>query len=356
MIRVPICGIVALLVTARLAGPAGADDGFARDVTRTADGVHYTVAFRDAQANTHRLGFTFPEGVYAEGKTGLPPVDPDRVRERINKPVEAYVAARRKKWRRALTARLNALDRRLPEHIRIRHSFGADGLSWSLKSRQASREELEAIADRIKDRIAAVSERILDGAEADIKRYAEQVRDDVYNDYYYVRDAELDLLRVDYRRVARQAAPRLVPLARALAAEAGGDARARTALALAFLQGIPYDRLTGRDAAEGTGFATPVEMLHHNKGDCDSKATALAALMRRLVPEVRTAMILLPGHAVFAADVETREGDRVIRLRGEKFVLMEPAGPARVPVGTIADSSREAFEDREIQSIVWLTG
>ncbi len=349
---------VLVVVLAALAPtrPAAAGGQIARDVAATAEGVRYTITFRDADAGTHRLRFTFAEQAYAAGKRGLPPVDSEDVRERINKPVEAYVAERRRKWREAITARLNALDRRLPDHIEIRHSFGADGLSWSLKSRRASRDELEDLGDRIKDRIEAVSERILDGAEADIERYAKRVRDDVYNDYYYVRDPELDLLRVDYRRVAQQAAPRLEPLARAIAARAGSVARDRMALALAFLQTIPYDRLTGRDAAEGTGFATPVEMLHHNKGDCDSKATALAALMRRLAPEVRTAMILLPGHAVLAADVETREGDRVIRLRGDKFVLMEPAGPARIPMGTVADSSLEAFNEREIQSVVWLTG
>ena len=357
MMRTPPLGAVLLGLAMLAAQPGAAAAGqLERDVVRTGDGVRYTVVFRDARDRRQRLHFTFPVERYAEGKRGLPPVRSEDVRERINEPVQAYVAERRTKWRDALRRRLDKLDRRLPEHIAIRYSFGADGLSWSLKSRRASKAELEDIAARIEDRIEAVSDRILDGAEADIERYAEQVRDNVYNDLYYVRDRELDVLRVDYRRVAQQAAPRLAPLARAIAQRAGSGARERLALALAFLQTIPYDRLTGRDAAEGTGFATPLEMLHHNRGDCDSKATALAALMRRLAPEVRTAMVLLPGHAVLAADVATREGDRVIRLRGDKFVLMEPAGPARIPVGTVADSSLAAFNDREIQSIVWLTG
>jgi hypothetical protein len=327
-----------------------------REVVRTSDGVRFTIAFRDSRDRAHRLNFALPAHSYAEGKHGLPPVDSEAVEARINEPVEAYVAKRRARWRETLRRRLDRIRRGLPDHIAIEHSFDGGDLSWSLKSREASRDELRAIADRIKDQIQAVSERILDSARDDVERYAKKVRDDVYNELYYVRDPELDLLRVDYRRVAKEAAHRLRPLAEAIAARAGQSARKRLTLSLALLQTIPYDRLTDRDVADGTGFATPVEMLHLNRGDCDSKATALAALMRTLAPEVRTAMILLPGHAVLAADIPTEPGDRVIELRGEKFVLMEPAGPARTPVGEIADSSLEAFKDAGAQSIVWLTG
>ena len=352
-VQIPVAILVGLV--AAMAVPASADQ-IGRDVVRTQDGVRFTIAFRDSRDRAHRLKFAFPAHSYAEGKDGLPPVDSEAVEARINEPVQSYVAKRRARWRQVLRKRLDRIRRGLPDHITIEHSFDGGNLSWSLKSREASRDELRALADRIKDRIQDVSERILDSARDDVERYAKKVRDDVYNDLYYIRDPELDLLRVDYRRVAKEAADRLRPLADAIAGRTGQDARARLTLALAMLQTIPYDRLTDRDVADGTGFATPIEMLHLNRGDCDSKATALAALMRTLAPEVRTAMILLPGHAVLAADIPTEPGDRVIELRGEKFVLMEPAGPARTPVGEIADSSLEAFKDEGVQSIVWLTG
>lgn len=355
MIRVQTLGLILGVLAASMAGPtvAGQID---REVVRTHDGVRFTIAFRDSRDQPHRLKFAFPARSYAAGKDGLPPVDSEAVKERINEPVEAYVAKRRARWREALRRRLDRIRRGLPDHIRIEHTFDDGDLSWSLKSREAARDELKAIADRIKTRIQAVSERILDGARDDVERYAKKVRDEVYNDLYYVRDPQLDLLRVDYRRVAKEAADRLRPLARAIGERAGQSARKRLTLALALLQTIPYDRLTDRDVADGTGFATPIEMLHLNRGDCDSKATALAALMQTLAPEMRTAMILLPGHAVLAADIPTEPGDRVIELRGEKFVLMEPAGPARTPVGEIAESSLDAFKDEGAQSIVWLTG
>jgi transglutaminase-like putative cysteine protease len=355
MIRVQTLAAIVALVAAMPANPGMADQ-LDREVVRTHDGVRFTIAFRDSRDRTHRVTFAVPARSFAEGKDGLPPVDSEAVRERINKPVEAYVAKRRARWREAMRRRLDRIRRGLPEHITIEHSFDGGDLSWSLKSREARRDELRAIADRIKDQIEAVSERILDRARDEVERYAAKVRDDVYNQLYYVRDPQLDLLRVDYRRVAKEAAQRLRPLARAIAAQAGQSARQRLTLALALLQTIPYDRLTDRDVADGTGFATPIEMLHLNRGDCDSKATALAALMRTLAPEVRTAMILLPGHAVLAAEIPTEPGDRVIELRDDKFVLMEPAGPARTPVGEIADSSLESFKDDGAQSIVWLTG
>jgi hypothetical protein len=353
--RAPWTGAAALLVSLLTATPAPGQQ-VAHSVAREGDRVRFEVGFRAGGERTYVLRFALRQDIYDIAKDGLEPPDAEPVRQRIRTPVEAYIAKRQAAWRDDLRARIGKLERSLPEHVDIEPTFDGSKLSWRLKSRGGSQADLQRIANRVERHIEAVSDRLIAEAKADVARYAEQVRGEVYRDLSYLRDPEMDLLRVDYRRVARQAARRLSPLAEAIGQRAGADARDRLAYALAFLQTIPYDRLTGRDAADGTGFATPVEMLHLNRGDCDSKATALAALMRRLAPEVRTALILLPGHAVLAADIPSRPGDRVLKLRGERFVLMEPAGPAVVPVGQIAPDSRDALDRGEIQSVVWMTG
>jgi transglutaminase-like putative cysteine protease len=348
-------GVAALFVSCLAATPAPAQQ-VAHSVARDGDRVRFEVGFQAGGEATHVLRFAFRDATYEAAKDGLPPLDAEPVRQRIRAPIQAYITKRREAWREALRARIAKLERSLPQHVDIEPAFEGEKLSWRLKSRGVSEADLQRLANRIKRRIETMNERLVAGAKADVERYADRVRDEVYRDLSYLRDPEMGLLRVDYRRVARQAARRLSPLAEAIGERAGADARNRLAYALAFLQTIPYDRLTGRDAADGSGFATPMEMLHLNRGDCDSKATALAALMRRLAPEVRTALILLPGHAVLAADIPSRPGDRMLKLRGERFVLMEPAGPAVVPVGQIAPDSLKALERGDIQSVVWMTG
>lgn len=352
--RYPRLLVLALVVL--LPGLAPAQQ-VAREVVRTGDSVRFDISFRDAAREQHVLRFSLPADTYRAARDGLEPPDSERVRERINKPLDAYVDKRRAEWRQAIEAHIDELARTLPRHIRVDHRFEDGQLSWSLESRHATQSELERYANRLQRRMARASERLVARTEADVRRYAERVRDEVYGELRYVSDPALEgMLRVDYRQIAREAAPRLSPLAEAIAARAGPDARARTALALSFLQAIPYDELTDRNAADGTGFATPVEMLDINLGDCDSKATALAALMYELAPEVRTAMLLLPGHAVLAAELPPQPGDRIVRLRGSRFVLMEPAGPALVPIGKVAEQSRAALDAGELLTIVWMTG
>ena len=344
-----------LLVSGMPVSPA-AGQQLGREMRREGDAVRFEIAFRDTRSRRHELRFDLSAASYRAAKSGLTAPDSPEVERRIERAVGAYVEKRRAAWRDRMRKRLNRLERDLPRHIDLQHGFGDDGLSWQLESREASRAELQQIAGRMSDNIERLSRKLVNAYQAKVERHAQQVRDRIYENLSYIRDPNLGVLRVDYRRVARRAAPRLEPVARALAKRAGGGTRERLSLALAFLQTIPYDRLTDRNAANGTGFATPVEMLHLNRGDCDSKATALAALMRRLAPEIRIAMVMLPGHAVLAADVPARPGDLTIRLRGERFVLTEPAGPALAPVGRIGDDSRRSIEANNVTGIVWMNG
>lgn len=356
MKQVWIVAFAAAVVLGAMASPAAAQQ-LERKVQRTGDTVEFEIRFRDTRMEPRVLKFALPTERYRAATQGLTRLDSGALSEEIRPSVEAYIARSRDDWQRALTSRLDALSHSLPQGVTMRYDFENGRLNWKLRGAGVSREELERVSARLKQRIGEASERLMAAKRREVRSYATRMREQAIREMNYVRDPGLDnVLRPDYRGIARDAAPVIEPLAEAIAREAGIDARARTALALAFLQGIPYDELTDRNAADGTGFAVPAEMLEINLGDCDSKATALAALMQHFAPEVDTAIVLLPGHAVLAAELDPLLTDKTIELRGKTFVLMEPAGPGVLPLGQVDPRSWRMLQEDGPTSVVWMNG
>lgn len=48
--------------------------------------------------------------------------------------------------------------------------------------------------------------------------------------------------------------------------------------------------------------------------------------------------------------------ERTLELRGKSFVLVEPAGSGRLPIGRLAPGSVELLQAGEISGVVWMTG
>lgn len=141
---------------------------------------------------------------------------------------------------------------------------------------------------------------------------------------------------VDYRSATRRFAPALKGAADALAAQTATlDARGKLARALALVQTVPYDRLGDRGI--GAGYLAPPSVFAQNRGDCDSKSTALAAILSHLLPRAPLAMALMPEHAILAVGVPAMPGDRSLRLFGKIHVVVEAAGPYLWPVGRVED-------------------
>jgi hypothetical protein len=144
----------------------------------------------------------------------------------------------------------------------------------------------------------------------------------------------------------------MAPLARALVASAGdADERGRLALALSFFQAIPYDELRDRVRNGGYDFAPPPTLLDINRGDCDSKAVALACVLRAVMPARLSAMATMPGHAILAVDVPWREGDAWVRRNGRVYIALEAAGPAMAPVGRVSPQTARYLDDQRFS--VW---
>jgi hypothetical protein len=65
----------------------------------------------------------------------------------------------------------------------------------------------------------------------------------------------------------------------------------------------------------------------------------MAGLIRSLLPEVKMAMIYLPGHALLGIVLPFRTTEKTIEIDGSNYLLLEPTGPAKIPLGEIASRS-----------------
>lgn len=112
---------------------------------------------------------------------------------------------------------------------------------------------------------------------------------------------------------------------------------------LSFVQSIPYSPLESRLTSSGSGFNPPAKLLWENQGDCDSKMTLTATLLRALMPRLNIVMIYIDKHAFIGIGIPSHAGDMTVQHQGRKYLLGEPTGPARYPLGKIAPESELAI-------------
>lgn len=112
---------------------------------------------------------------------------------------------------------------------------------------------------------------------------------------------------------------------------------------LGFVQSIPYNTLESRISSSGAGFNPPLQLLWENQGDCDSKMTLTAALLRALMPRIDMVFVYIDGHAFIGIDIPGQAGEVTIEHEGVNYLLAEPTGPALLPLGTLAPESELAI-------------
>lgn len=163
-------------------------------------------------------------------------------------------------------------------------------------------------------------------------------------------------IMVDFAGATRTLQEPMRPLARALGEDRGiaSTDRARVAHALAFFQDIPYALLED-PSRQGGDFLPGPALLSQNRGDCDSKAVALAAVLRTYAPSRKLAIVTMPGHAILAVDLSPEPGDRQIhasgRVAGTSLVALEAAGPVLIPVGRVGPDTERLLGARDVQ--IW---
>ncbi len=112
---------------------------------------------------------------------------------------------------------------------------------------------------------------------------------------------------------------------------------------LSFVQSIPYSTLESRVTSSGAGFNPPLKLLWENQGDCDSKVTLTAAMLRALMPRISMVLVFVDQHAFIGIAIPAEEGEITITEGDISYVLAEPTGPAIISLGHLSPSSEQAI-------------
>jgi hypothetical protein len=213
--------------------------------------------------------------------------------------------------------------------INIKHT--SDGLRWTVEARNQDLDELtrkvEARLKRSKSDYLARHLRRMVGERRIVVDYA----------------AATSALQGPLRAVARALGD--VP-------DLPNEDRARVALALGFFQEIPYATLDDKQRQGGDFLLAPA-LLAENRGDCDSKAVALAAVLRNFTRFRKLAVVTMPGHAILGVEMPAAPGDATVRQGGRQYVALETAGPSILPVGKVGSTTAKYLAGLAREVEIW---
>ncbi len=201
---------------------------------------------------------------------------------------------------------------------------------------QATRNAYDAAIARHK------SQAELDAAAADIQRqYKAKLL--AYLEDHGFRLEQGNTTRIDMRSVVRKNGPQIKPLARSfdlIARQRGYGSMDIIGAVLSFAQTAikykePDDVYKGKHTG---GILAPITTVVLGWGDCDTK-TGLAASILSNWSQMRMIGISVPGHYLMGVLQIPDKGDMFVEYQGLKYVLAEPAGPAWLPPGRVAEKT-----------------
>ena len=164
--------------------------------------------------------------------------------------------------------------------------------------------------------------------------------------YYqaFTNHEQLNGIKVDHVSIANRSVADLKSLKPIVLAKVSiQNIRKVSDYVLGFVQSIPYSTLESRLTSSGAGFNPPLQLLWENQGDCDSKMTLVAALLRALMPRIDMIFVYIDGHAFIGIDIASEAGEVTIEHEGVNYLLAEPTGPALLPLGQLAPESELAI-------------
>lgn len=250
--------------------------------------------------------------------------------------------------------------REIDEARSLIHAYSNEEMAASVEAalRDYLKREAPDVEPRFERRGNSVGVKVQGSSEQRLKqvlaaldRVYRQASDD-YLRGVYMRAVDKTVY-LDYSRLAQRYTQPLKSLAQAIA-RFGGDERTRLSLALAFFQTMPYDPLTDHDVSNGIDFIAPPVLLDLNRGDCDSKAVALGAVLHSLLPQRKLIIVLLPHHAIIGIDLPARSGERSLIFEGRSYVLMETAGPSPFEIGTLFPTTQALIKAQRIDYVMQL--
>jgi len=268
--------------------------------------TRFEYSFSDYRGRPHQLLFSLPRAIIQDGLSLF--------KEFSNEDVDRYAYARMKDYARTLPKGIDLnINRVSTGNYRINvtsqavYGYNNEDLDHIIKQVQAAQKQ---------------------GMQEYLKAH------------YMIEDESGQYVFPDHLRVAEKYRRDMSNVARAIQQQTSGmSLRDRVNFALNWVQSIPYNTLLDRKTTSGAGFVAPPGLIALNQGDCDTKSVALGAILRNLSPKTRIMMVYVPGHAFLGLSIPAQQGDRTLVIDGQRFVLIEPAGPGVLPVGIISNQA-----------------
>ena len=192
--------------------------------------------------------------------------------------------------------------------------------------------------------VTSRSDNLRDKWQRSMSQSQDKALDQYLKDNYYSHFRShlgQEAVKPDHLRYIVENTAALLPIAQAVYDKlpSNSETRAYVNLVLSWVQSIPYNELKNRITSNGAGYLPPLSVVANNQGDCDSKTVLMASLIRSLIPDVKMTMVYLPNHALLGIVLPFRTNEQTIEIDGMDYLLMEPTGPAKIPLGEIANSS-----------------
>lgn len=200
---------------------------------------------------------------------------------------------------------------------------------------------------QISAKIRGNDQQLIQETETKLQQLGKGFKEEYLNKIFYHEFVTPDndiAVKPDHPRIANESAQDFKQLKDIIIEKASiKNIRRVTNFILGFVQNIPYSTLESRVTSSGAGFNPPNRLLWENQGDCDSKVTLTASLLRMMMPRIKMALVFIDGHALIGIEVMPSPGDDFIEHEGIQYVLAEPTGPALLPLGTIDEESAIAI-------------
>lgn len=272
--------------------------------------ILFSYRWQDSQQRQHQLQFEIPQSLLNETTIPTRQLSPQRLQRDLVRPLSKYAQA--EGWHQ-MQVSYQQSDNRVRFNANIRDRAEA---RQRIQSMQAQHR-------RLQDELLA---------------------------QYFLRELTIPPNQrgyaPDHARIAQASMPFAAPIARAFYDYLGGASpREYIHVIGSFIQSIPYSELTDRLDTGGAGFNWPQEVLLNNRGDCDSKATLMVAILRHLMPNLRISMLYIPKHALLGFAITPSDDEMTVTSNDTELLIFEPTGPALLRLGQPAQASRLYLEN-----------
>ena len=172
--------------------------------------------------------------------------------------------------------------------------------------------------------------------------FSQHLSDSFY--HRFITHDRIQGIKPDHVRIANISVEDIKPIKQLILEKVSiRNIRQVTNYILSFVQSIPYSTLESRMTSSGAGFSPPLKLLWENQGDCDSKLTLAAALLRTLMPRIKMIMVFMDQHAFLGLEIPAIADEITITDDNVTYVLAEPTGPALLKLGIIDPVSAQAI-------------